>query len=67
MSTAGLFLMWIGPFLAAVALAVGLIVLFGVVRPREKRRREMFLQQQAQADQRRAQEDELKRMKIDDL
>lgn len=59
-------LLWIFPTLFVAALVVG-CVLFFVVRGREKRRREEFHRNQAQAVQHRAQEEELKKMKIDDL
>ena len=58
--------LWIFPALLLAALVAGLAV-FLVVRNREKRRREEFQRRQAQAAQYRAQQDELKKMKIDDL
>lgn len=58
--------LWIFPALLLAALATGLVV-FLVVRSKEKRRREEFQRRQAQAAQYRAQQDELKKMKIDDL
>lgn len=58
--------LWIFPALLLAALVAGLAV-FLVVRNKEKRRREEFQRRQAQAAQYRAQQDELKKMKIDDL
>ena len=58
--------LWIFPALLLAALVAGLAV-FLMVRNREKRRREEFQRRQAQAAQYRAQQDELKKMKIDDL
>ena len=48
------------------ALAAGLVAFF-VVRRNERRKREEFQRRQAQAAQRRSQEKELEKMKIDDL
>ncbi len=58
--------LWIFPALLLATLVAGLAV-FLVVRNREKRRREEFQRRQAQAAQYRTQQDELKKMKIDDL
>ena len=55
--------LWIIPLLA---LAAGLMAFF-VVRRNERRKREEFQRRQAQAAQRRSQEKELEKMKIDDL
>ncbi len=66
MSIVASIFLWIFPALLLAALVAGLAV-FLVVRNREKRRREEFQRRQAQAAQYRAQQDELKKMKIDDL
>ena len=66
MSIVASIFLWIFPALLLAALVAGLTV-FLVVRNREKRRREEFQRRQAQAAQYRAQQDELKKMKIDDL
>lgn len=66
MSIVASIFLWIFPALLLAALVAGLAV-FLVVRNREKRRREEFQRRQAQAAQYRAQQDELKIMKIDDL
>lgn len=66
MSIVASIFLWIFPALLLAALVAGLAV-FLVVRNREKRRREEFQRWQAQAAQYRAQQDELKKMKIDDL
>lgn len=58
--------LWIIPLLAVAALAAGLAAFF-VVRRNERRKREEFQWRQAQAAQRRSQEKELEKMKIDDL
>lgn len=54
--------LWIIPLLAVAGL-----VAFFVVRRNERRKREEFQRRQAQAAQRRSQEKELEKMKIDDL
>lgn len=66
MSIVASIFLWIFPALLLAALVAGLAV-FLVVRNREKRRREEFQRRQAQTAQYRAQQDELKKMKIDDL
>lgn len=66
MSIVASIFLWIFPALLLAALVAGLAV-FLMVRNREKRRREEFQRRQAQAAQYRAQQDELKKMKIDDL
>ena len=66
MSIVASIFLWIFPALLLAALVAGLAVLL-MVRNREKRRREEFQRRQAQAAQYRAQQDELKKMKIDDL
>ena len=66
MSIVASIFLWIFPALLLAALMAGLAVLL-MVRNREKRRREEFQRRQAQAAQYRAQQDELKKMKIDDL
>lgn len=66
MSIVASIFLWIFPALLLAALVAGLAV-FLVVRNREKRHREEFQRRQAQAAQYRAQQDELKKMKIDDL
>lgn len=66
MSIVASIFLWIFPALLLAVLVAGLAV-FLVVRNREKRRREEFQRRQAQAVQYRAQQDELKKMKIDDL
>ena len=66
MSIVASIFLWIFPALLLAALVAGLAV-FLVVRNREKRRREEFQRRQAQAAQYRAQQDELKKMKIDAL
>ena len=66
MSIVASIFLWIFPALLLAALVAGLAV-FLVVRNREKRRREEFQRRQAQAAQYRTQQDELKKMKIDDL
>ena len=66
MSIVASIFLWIFPALLLAALVAGLAV-FLVVRNREKRRRKEFQRRQAQAAQYRAQQDELKKMKIDDL
>ena len=53
-------------FLILLAAIVG-VVIFLVVRKNERKNREAFHWQQAQAAQHRTQEEELKKMKIDDL
>lgn len=53
--------LWIIPLLAVAALAAGLVAF------NERRKREEFQRRQAQAAQRRSQEKELEKMKIDDL
>lgn len=62
MSMVGAWILWIFPILFILALAIGLVV-FLVVRKNEQKKREEFLW----AAQRRAQEKELEKMKIDDL
>ena len=66
MSIVASIFLWIFPALLLAALVAGLAV-FLVVRNREKHRREEFQRRQAQAAQYRAQQDDLKKMKIDDL
>ena len=58
--------LWIIPLLAGAALGAGRVAFF-VVRRNERRKREEFQRRQAQAAQRRTQEKELEKMKIDDL
>ena len=62
MNMIGAWILWIFPILFILALAIGLVV-FLVVRKNEQKKREEFLR----AAQRRAQEKELEKMKIDDL
>ena len=62
MSMVGAWILWIFPILFILALAIGLVV-FLAVRKNEQKKREEFLR----AAQRRAQEKELEKMKIDDL
>ena len=62
MSMVGAWILWIFPILFILALAIGLVV-FLVVRKNEQKKREEFLR----AAQRRAQEKEPEKMKIDDL
>ncbi len=54
------------PAVFLLALAVGLIIYFAV-RKKERKRREEFQRTQFQEAQRRSQEKELEKMKIDDL
>ncbi len=54
------------PCFFLVGLVIGLVVFF-VVRKREKRRRAEFHQAQTQAAQKLSQEKELEKMKLDDL
>ena len=62
MNMRNVLILWIFPILFILALAIGLVV-FLVVRKNEQKKREEFLR----AAQRRAQEKELEKMKIDDL
>ena len=62
MNMINVLILWIFPILFILALAIGLVV-FLVVRKNEQKKREEFLR----TAQRRAQEKELEKMKIDDL
>ena len=62
MNMINVLILWIFPILFILALAIGLVV-FLVVRKNEQKKQEEFLW----AAQRRAQEKELEKMKIDDL
>ncbi|MGI6255334.1 MAG: hypothetical protein ACOYJZ_06835 [Acutalibacter sp.] len=66
MSIAGTLILFIFPILFLIALAVGLVIFF-VVRSNERKKREEFQRIQTQEAQRRSQEKELEKMKIDDL
>ena len=62
MNMINVLILWFFPILFILALAIGLVV-FLVVRKNEQKKREEFLR----AAQRRAQEKELEKMKIDDI
>ena len=62
MNMINVLILWIFPILFILALAIGMVV-FLAVRKNEQKKREEFLR----AAQRRAQEKELEKMKIDDL
>lgn len=66
MAITGVLVLLIFPILLVAALVVGLVIFF-VVRRNERKKREEFQRIHVQEAQRRTQEKELEKMKIDDL